>query len=82
MALGIEPIEGEWYEDMDRGRIFQVLEVDQEGGTIDIQHVDGDLEEIGYEDWFEMDLELAEPPEDWTEVYDDIEKDDLGYSET
>lgn len=82
MVQGLHPIEGEWYEDMERGRIFQVIELNKEDETVNIQYEDGELDEIGYEDWYEMDLENAEPPEDWTEVYDDIEKDDLGYTET
>jgi hypothetical protein len=34
------------------------------------------------DDWRELELELIEPPEDWTGPVDDVERDDLGYSET
>ena len=29
-----------------------------------------------------MEIETIEPPEDWTGPVDDVERDDLGYSET
>lgn len=34
------------------------------------------------DDWRELTLEPIEPPEDWTGPVDDVERDDLGYSET
>jgi len=59
-----------------------VTAFDEEEGTVEIQHFDGDIEEMDLDDWRELDLELIEPPEDWTGPVDDVERDDLGYSET
>jgi len=55
---------------------------DEASGTIEIQTFDGDLDEIDEDTWKELPLGLAEPPEDWTGPVDDVERDDLGYSET
>ncbi len=73
---------GQWYLRRDKGEIFQVTAYDQPSGTIEIQTFDGDLDEIDEDAWKELPLELAETPEDWTGPVDDIERDDLGYSET
>ena len=73
---------GQWYLHRDKGEIFQVTGYDKEAGTIEIQTFDGDLDEIDEESWRMLPLGLAEPPEDWTGPMDDVERDDLGYSET
>jgi hypothetical protein len=82
MATEAEPIVGNWYEHLDRGEEFQVIDIDEESGVIEIQYLDGDLDTIEFDEWFELDLEAVEAPEDWTGPVDDVEQDDLGYSET
>jgi hypothetical protein len=82
MSTELEPVVGQWYKHLDKGQMFVVTGVDDVEGIVDIQHYDGDLEEIDAKAWFDMDLELAEAPEDWTGPVDDVETDDLGYSET
>jgi len=73
---------GQWYLRLDKGEIFQVTGCDDESRTIEIQNFDGDLDEIDEDAWAALPLGLAEPPEDWTGPVDDVELDDLGYSET
>lgn len=73
---------GQWYVRLDKGEIFQVTGVDEESSTVEIQTFDGDLDEIDAESWRGLPLERAEPPEDWTGPVDDVEVDDLGYSQT
>ena len=73
---------GQWYLHQDKGEMFRVTGYDAASGTIGIQTFDGDLDEIDAEAWNAMRLERAEPPEDWTGPVDDVEVDDLGYSET
>ncbi|MGW8287993.1 MAG: DUF6763 family protein [Desulfobulbales bacterium] len=75
----LDPIEGNWYQELDKERDFMVLDVNKREGTVDIQYFDGDIEELEMEEWEEMDLEEIEPPEDWTGPLDDLESDDLGY---
>jgi hypothetical protein len=76
------PRVGQWYTREDKGEIFQVTEYDERSRTIGIQTFDGDLDEIGAEEWQALPLALVEPPEDWTGPVDDVEFDDLGCSET
>jgi len=73
---------GQWYLRWDKGEAFQVTGYDEPSHTIEIQTFDGDVDEIDEETWTALPLGLAEPPEDWTGPVDDVERDDLGYSET
>lgn len=78
----LEPIIGNWYRHLDKGQTFRVVAVDEEHGIVEVQHFDGDIEEIDTDGWAELDLEAASEPEDWTGPVDDVETDDIGYSET
>jgi hypothetical protein len=73
---------GQWYTRCDKGEIFQVVGYDPSSRTIETQTFDGDIDEIDHEAWVGLPLKFAEPPEDWTGPVDDVERDDLGYSET
>jgi hypothetical protein len=67
---------GQWYRHLDKGDIFLVTGYDEKSRTIETQTVDGDLDEIDGDAWSTLPLELAEPPEDWTEAIDDVNVDD------
>jgi hypothetical protein len=82
MATDLDPIEGNWYEHLDKGYKFEIVAVDQDSRVVEIQHFDGDVEEIDLDTWYDLDIEGIETPEDWTGPVDDIERDDLGYTET
>jgi Family of unknown function (DUF6763) len=82
MSTELDPVAGQWYRHLDKGQLFVVTNFDEVRGLIEIQHYDGDLEEIDAETWPDLELELAEAPEDWTGPADDVETDDLGYTET
>ena len=82
MSHNLKPVTGQWYRHLDKGQTFRVLSVEKDEDLIEIQHFDGDLEELEFAGWFDMDLEQAAEPEDWTGPIDDVETDDLGYSET
>ena len=82
MIAKIEPVVSQWYRHLDKGQQFYVTAFDEEEGTVEIQHFDGDVEEMDIDDWHELVIEPIEPPEDWTGPVDDVERDDLGYSET
>jgi hypothetical protein len=60
---------GEWYR-ISGGELFEVVAVDDDDGTIDIQYFDGTVEEMDMEDWEAQwedgALEAAEAPEDWS----------------
>ncbi len=64
-----QPSIGDWYR-FRGGESFEVVAVDEDDATIDIQYFDGTLEEMDKEDWEaqwdEGFIEAAEPPEDWS----------------
>lgn len=68
------PVVGEWYRRMDDA-LFEVVAVDRDDGTVEIQHFDGTLEEFDLESWEEQDFEEAQAPDDWTGPVD-IEPED------
>jgi hypothetical protein len=76
-----EPQAGQWYEDLETEESFQVLSVDPDEEIIRIQWPDREIQEIDLDQWNEMDLDLALPPEGWVddvaESDDDEEEDDL-----
>jgi len=61
-----EPAAGRWYRDLEEDESFLVLSIDEDAEIIEIQHVDGDIEEVDLDTWAEMDLEPTEQPEGWT----------------
>lgn len=82
MPILDKPVPSQWYRHLDKGREFQVTAIDERAGTVEIQQFDGDLEEIELEDWYQLEIEPIETPEDWTGPMDDVERDDLGYTDT
>jgi hypothetical protein len=68
-----EPQAGQWYEDLDTEETFQVLSVDPDEEIIRIQWPDREVQALELDQWNEMDLELAVPPEGWV---DDVEEAD------
>jgi len=82
MTTALKPVVSQWYRHRDKGQQFYVTALDEEAGTVETQHFDGDLEEMDFDDWHQLSIETIEPPEDWTGPVDNIARDDLGYSET
>ncbi len=80
MSRELDPIIGNWYRHLDKGQMFRVIAADDSDRTVELQHFDGDIEEVTMVGWRAMDLEICDAPEDWTGPMDDIEPDDLGYS--
>lgn len=78
MPAGTDPIINNWYNHLDKGQRFYVVAVDKDGGVVEIQHFDGDVEEISLKDWYEMDIEPGEEPENWSGATDIGEVDDFG----
>ncbi len=73
MSRDYEPQTGQWYEDLETEETFQVLSVDPDEEIIRIQWPDREIQDLDLDQWNEMDLELAMPPEGWV---DDTEEDD------
>ncbi len=78
----IAAIPGQWYLDPESKDVFQVVGVEDDDRSIDIQHVDGSLGQIPCDGWMAMRLELCDQPEDWVGPFDDLEADEIGMPET
>jgi hypothetical protein len=76
MSRDHNPVPGKWYESLDDEEVFRVLSVDEDAELIELQYEDGDVEEIDYETWQELDLELTEQPEGWSDDEDEDEDDE------
>ena len=73
MARDYDPVQGQWYEDLEENEIFRVLSVDPDEEIIEVQYENGDIEEIDLDTWHELDLERAEEPEGWASDDDEDE---------
>jgi hypothetical protein len=69
-----EPVKGQWYENVEEDETFRVLSVDEDSELVEIEYLDGDIEELDLDTWHEMDLERIEEPEGW--AGDDSEEED------
>ena len=66
MAREYEPVAGQWYENIDENESFRVLSVDEDSELIEIEYLDGDIEEIDLDTWQELDLDKIDQPEGWS----------------
>ncbi|MCV6615000.1 MAG: hypothetical protein OIF35_08480 [Cellvibrionaceae bacterium] len=69
------PIIGDWYNDLAMGQIFEVVAIDDQASTIEIQYVDGGLSEYDYESWGQLAIGPAEAPEDASAGYEMSQED-------
>ncbi|MFI4866467.1 MAG: DUF6763 family protein [Steroidobacterales bacterium] len=84
MSREYEPAAGQWYENIDENESFRVLSVDEDAELVELEYLDGDIEEIDLETWHELDLDKIDEPEGWAgsaededEEEEEEEKDDL-----
>jgi hypothetical protein len=71
-----EPVRGQWYQNVEEDEQFRVLTVDEDSELVEIEYLDGDIEELDIEAWHEMDLDRIEQPEGWSESEDDEDEDE------
>jgi predicted dehydrogenase len=76
VARDYDPVQGQWYEDLEENEIFRVLSVDPDEEIIEVQYENGDIEEIDLDTWHELDLERAEEPEGWASDDDDDDEEE------
>jgi hypothetical protein len=55
--------------------------IDNDSDSIEVQYANGDLGEYDGVVWEDSAFFPIEAPEDWSAPYDDLEVDDLGYSD-
>ena len=80
MAVAYPQI-GHWYRRANRA-LFEVVAVDEQDGTIELQYFDGTIDEIDFESWPALLIERVRAPEDWTGSLDvnpeDFVSNDMG----
>jgi hypothetical protein len=71
-----EPVVGQWYENLEEEEQFRVLSVNEDSELVELEYLDGDIEEVDIETWHEMDLERIQEPEGWSKSDDEDEAED------
>jgi hypothetical protein len=70
------PVPGKWYENRDEEETFRVLSVDEDDEMVEIEYLDGEVEELDLDTWHELDLEPTDEPEGWSDESDSDEDED------
>jgi hypothetical protein len=81
VAREYEPVAGQWYENVDENESFRVLTVDEDAELIEIEYLDGDIEELDLDTWAELDLEKIDQPEGWSGADEEDEEEDEDWDE-
>lgn len=76
---------GEWYRLREGGDSFEVVAIDEDDRTIEVQHFDGTIEEYDLDDWNAQwgsgAIEPSDPPEDWSGSVDVEDEDSTAGTE-
>src|ERR1700693_519273 len=69
----IRPVVGQWYRG-GTNELFEVVAIDDQDQTIEIQYFDGTVTEVDFDSWNEQLLDelidAADAPEDWSGAVD------------
>jgi hypothetical protein len=71
------PVIGHWFK-RPNGTLFEVVAIDEEGATVEIQQFDGTIDEIEVDAWPNMFLLEVAAPEDWSGSVDMDPEDYVG----
>jgi hypothetical protein len=72
----IQPSIGQWYLNKDLGRRFEVIGIDADRGTIELQDEEGFLDEMDRDMWFNAKIEFTPQPDDLSDIFDDVSEPD------
>lgn len=64
MAKSQRPLIGNWYYDAQEDQYFEIVAMDTDRGTIEIQYLDGEVGEFERDQWREIDANNVAPPKD------------------
>jgi hypothetical protein len=82
MTTVADPIIGNWYKDIENNLKFKIVAIDENDDSIDVQYINGDIGEYDTDSWYSSTFDYIEAPEDWSAPFDDLEIDDMGYTDT
>ena len=74
------PRVGQWYR-RTSGQIFEVVAVDEDDATIELQFFDGTIDEVDLDTWSKLLIEKVAAPEDWSGSVDMDPEDFTGKDE-
>jgi len=77
----LDPLINQWYLDMEHDALFYVVAIDEQEDSVEIQFFDGNIDKIPLNYWYLMNIEPAEPPEDWTGALEKVDADDADFDE-
>jgi hypothetical protein len=75
------PVPGKWYENKEEDETFRVLTVDEDDELVEIEYLDGEIEELDLDTWHELDLEPTDEPEGWSDDADDEDEDEEDFDD-
>ncbi len=72
MTKAINPVVGQWYKEAD-GQTFEVVAIDDNDETIEVQYADGAVEEFDMDSWESMELTRLSAPESLGGMFGELE---------
>lgn len=68
---------GSWYKDLQSGAQFEVVAIDDDAQSVEVQMLDGEVCEYDFDSWRQMLLLPVEEPEDWRHAFELSREDGL-----
>lgn len=81
MTTITDPVIDRWYKDVENDLTFKVVAIEENDDSVEVQYLNGDIGEYDTDTWYNSTFDYVEAPEDWSAPYDELEIDDLGYSD-
>jgi hypothetical protein len=72
----IQPTVGQWYLRPETGQRFEVIDIDDGDGMIEIQDEEGTLDQVDSDIWFTEAIELTNQPQHFTGALDGVSEPD------
>ncbi len=80
MVHDAAPQIGNWYQHEDKGQKFEVVAIDEARSLVEVQYFGGNVDEFDLGDWYDLDIQPIETPQDWTGPVDDLGAEDADYA--
>lgn len=61
---------GRWYQDRESSQLFEIVSLDMDDATVQVQYLDGELADFELDAWAQMNLAMAAAPEDWRSAFE------------
>jgi len=78
--MSLKPEIGNWYLVGENDDQFEVVAINDDGESIDVQFFDGEIEEFDRDTWNALELKNCPPPEDWSGPFE-IDSNELDSTE-